>query len=178
MKRKTFLIQILVLLFTFQNIWSVAEAACLHEMPNIPNSILSNPIDLDEKSDSPSQALYSLENYKEIYDYCQKVCFNEKCSHFSNTIVIQIDPPDDLKLKANFETGITPTYLGITFYKSPYLNQLTPPPVTTGLYVDGCLVIEAWLAEHRLKQTFLPENLVKFYFELESPKEFESRQRL
>lgn len=69
MKRKTFLIQILVLLFTFQNIWSVAEAACLHEMPNIPNSILSNPIDLDEKSDSPSQALYSLENYKEIYDY-------------------------------------------------------------------------------------------------------------
>lgn len=62
MKRKTFLIQILVLLFTFQNIWSVAEAACLHEMPNIPNSILSNPIDLDEKSDSPRQALYSLEN--------------------------------------------------------------------------------------------------------------------
>jgi hypothetical protein len=106
----------------------VAEAACLHEMPNIPNSILSNPIDLDEKSDSPRQALYSLENYKEIYDYCQKVCFNEKCSHFSNTIVIQIDPPDDLKLKANFETGITPTYLGITFYKPPYLDQLTPPP--------------------------------------------------
>ena len=128
MKRKTFLIQILVLLFTFQNIWSVAEAACLHEMPNIPNSILSNPIDLDEKSNSPSQALYSLENYKEIYDYCQKVCFNEKCSHFSITIVIQIDPPDDLKLKANFENGITPTYLGLTFYKSPYLNQLTPPP--------------------------------------------------
>ena len=128
MKRKTFLIQILVLLFTFQNICSVAEAACLHEMPNIPNSILSNPIDLDEKSDSPSQALYSLENYKEIYDYCQKVCFNGKCSQFSITIVIQIDPPDDLKLKANFETGITPTYLGITFYKPPYLNQLTPPP--------------------------------------------------
>ena len=128
MKRKTFLIQILVLLFTFQNIWSVAEAACLHEMPNIPNSILSSPIALDEKSDSSSQALYSLENYKEIYDYCQKVCFNEKCSHFSNTIVIQIDPPNDLKLKANFETGISPSYLGITFYKSPYLNQLTPPP--------------------------------------------------
>ncbi|EXB68477.1 hypothetical protein J577_2928 [Acinetobacter sp. 263903-1] len=42
--------------------------------------------------------------------------------------MIQIDPPDDLKLKANFETGITPTYLGITFYKPPYLNQLTPPP--------------------------------------------------
>ena len=95
MKRKTFLIQILVLLFTFQNIWSVAEAACLHEMLNIPNSMLSSPIALDEKSDSPSQALYSLENYKEIYDYCQKVCFNEKCSHFSNTIVIQIEPPDD-----------------------------------------------------------------------------------
>ena len=128
MKRKTFLIQILVLLFTFQNIWSVAEAACLHEMLNIPNSILSNPIDLDEKSDSPSQALYSLENYKEIYDYCQKVCFNEKCSHFSNTIVIQIDPPDVLKLKTHFETVLTPSYLGRTFYKSPYLNQLTPPP--------------------------------------------------
>ena len=127
MKRKTFLIQILVLLFTFQNIWSVAEAACLHEMLNIPNSILSNPIDLDEKSDSPSQALYSLENYKEIYDYCQKVCFNEKCCHFSNTIVIQIDPPDDLKLKTHFETVLTPSYLGRTFYKSPYLNQLTPP---------------------------------------------------
>lgn len=126
MKRKTFLIQILVLLFTFQNIWSVAEA-CLYEMPNIPNSILSNPIDLDEKSDSPSQALYSLENYKEIYDYCQKVCFNEKCCHFSNTIVIQIDPPDDLKLKTHFETVLTPSYLGRTFYKSPYLNQLTPP---------------------------------------------------
>ena len=118
MKRKTFLIQILVLLFTFQNIWSVAEAACLHEMLNIPNSILSNPIDLDEKSDSPSQALYSLENYKEIYDYCQKVCFNEKCCHFSNTIVIQIDPPDDLKLKTHFETVLTPSYLGRTFYKS------------------------------------------------------------
>lgn len=115
MKRKTFLIQILVLLFTFQNIWSVAEAACLHEMLNIPNSILSNPIDLDEKSDSPSQALYSLENYKEIYDYCQKVCFNEKCCHFSNTIVIQIDPPDDLKLKTHFETVLTPSYLGRTF---------------------------------------------------------------
>ena len=128
MKRKTFLIQILVLLFTFQNIWSVAEAACLHEMPNIPNSILSNPIDLDEKSDSPSQALYSLENYKEIYDYCQKLCFNEKCCHFSNTIVIQIDPPDDLKLKTHFETVLTPSYLGRTFYKSPDLNQLTPPP--------------------------------------------------
>lgn len=128
MKRKTFLIQILVLLFTFQNIWSVAEAACLHEMLNIPNSILSNPIDLDEKSDSPSQALYSLENYKEIYDYCQKLCFNEKCSHFSITIVIQIDPPDDLKLKTHFETVLTPSYLGRTFYKSPYLNQLTPPP--------------------------------------------------
>lgn len=128
MKRKTFLIQILVLLFTFQNIWSVAEAACLHEMLNIPNSILSNPIDLDEKSDSPSQALYSLENYKEIYDYCQKLCFNEKCCHFSNTIVIQIDPPDDLKLKTHFETVLTPSYLGRTFYKSPYLNQLTPPP--------------------------------------------------
>lgn len=128
MKRKTFLIQILVLLFTFQNIWSVAEAACLHEMLNIPNSILSNPIDLDEKSDSPSQALYSLENYKEIYDYCQKVCFNEKCCHFSNTIVIQIDPPDDLKLKTHFETVLTPSYLGRTFYKSPDLNQLTPPP--------------------------------------------------
>ena len=128
MKRKTFLIQILVLLFTFQNIWSVAEAACLHEMPNIPNSILSNPIDLDEKSNSPSQALYSLENYKEIYDYCQKVCFNEKCSHFSITIVIQIDPLDDLKLKTHFETVLTPSYLGRTFYKSPYLNQLTPPP--------------------------------------------------
>ena len=128
MKRKTFLIQILVLLFTFQNIWSVAEAACLHEMLNIPNSILSNPIDLDEKSDSPSQALYSLENYKEIYDYCQKVCFNEKCCHFSNTIVIQIDPPDVLKLKTHFETVLTPSYLGRTFYKSPYLNQLTPPP--------------------------------------------------
>ena len=128
MKRKTFLIQILVLLFTFQNIWSVAEAACLHEMTNIPNSILSNPIDLDEKSDSPSQALYSLENYKEIYDYCQKIYFNEKCCHFSNTIVIQIDPPDDLKLKTHFETVLTPSYLGRTFYKSPYLNQLTPPP--------------------------------------------------
>ncbi|GAA5562268.1 hypothetical protein IC789_20595 (plasmid) [Acinetobacter seifertii] len=128
MKRKTFLIQILVLLFTFQNIWSVAEAACLHEMLNIPNSILSNPIDLDEKSDSPSQALYSLENYKEIYDYCQKICFNEKCCHFSNTIVIQIDPPDVLKLKTHFETVLTPSYLGRTFYKSPYLNQLTPPP--------------------------------------------------
>jgi len=128
MKRKTFLIQILVLLFTFQNIWSVAEAACLHEMLNIPNSMLSSPIALDEKSDSPSQALYSLENYKEIYDYCQKVCFNEKCSHFSNTIVIQIDPPDDLKLKTHFETVLTPSYLGRTFYKSPYLNQLTPPP--------------------------------------------------
>ncbi|WP_151731355.1 hypothetical protein [Acinetobacter seifertii] len=128
MKRKTFLIQILVLLFTFQNIWSVAEAACLHEMLNIPNSILSNPIDLDEKSDSPSQALYSLENYKEIYDYCQKICFNEKCCHFSNTIVIQIDPPDVLKLKSHFETVLTPSYLGRTFYKSPYLNQLTPPP--------------------------------------------------
>ena len=128
MKRKTFLIQILVLLFTFQNIWSVAEAACLHEMLNIPNSILSNPIDLDEKSDSPSQALYSLENYKEIYDYCQKLCFNEKCCHFSNTIVIQIDPPDVLKLKTHFETVLTPSYLGRTFYKSPYLNQLTPPP--------------------------------------------------
>lgn len=128
MKRKTFLIQILVLLFTFQNIWSVAEAACLHEMLNIPNSILSNPIDLDEKSDSPSQALYSLENYKEIYDYCQKICFNEKCFHFSNTIVIQIDPPDVLKLKTHFETVLTPSYLGRTFYKSPYLNQLTPPP--------------------------------------------------
>ncbi|WP_422505410.1 hypothetical protein, partial [Acinetobacter sp. JADD-285] len=124
----TFLIQILVLLFTFQNIWSVAEAACLHEMLNIPNSILSNPIDLDEKSDSPSQALYSLENYKEIYDYCQKICFNEKCCHFSNTIVIQIDPPDVLKLKTHFETVLTPSYLGRTFYKSPYLNQLTPPP--------------------------------------------------
>ena len=128
MKRKTFLIQILVLLFTFQNIWSVAEAACLHEMPNIPNSILSNPIDLDEKSDSPRQALYSLENYKEIYDYCQKVCFNGKCSQFSITIVIQIDPPDDLKLKTHFETVLTPSYLGRTFYKSPYLDQLTPPP--------------------------------------------------
>ena len=128
MKRKTFLIQILVLLFTFQNIWSVAEAACLHEMLNIPNSILSNPIDLDEKSDSPRQALYSLENYKEIYDYCQKICFNEKCCHFSNTIVIQIDPPDVLKLKTHFETVLTPSYLGRTFYKSPYLNQLTPPP--------------------------------------------------
>ena len=128
MKRKTFLIQILVLLFTFQNIWSVAEAACLHEMLNIPNSMLSSPIALDEKSDSPSQALYSLENYKEIYDYCQKLCFNEKCSHFSNTIVIQIDPPDNLKLKTHFETVLTPSYLGRTFYKSPYLNQLTPPP--------------------------------------------------
>ena len=128
MKRKTFLIQILVLLFTFQNIWSVAEAACLHEMPNIPNSILSNPIDLDEKSDSPSQALYSLENYKEIYDYCQKVCFNEKCNHFSNTIVLQIHPPDDLLFKTNFQITIIPSYLGITFYKPPYLNQLTPPP--------------------------------------------------
>ena len=105
MKRKTFLIQILVLLFTFQNIWSVAEAACLHEMPNIPNSMLSSPIALDEKSDSPSQALYSLENYKEIYDYCQKVCFNEKCSHFSNTIVIQIEPPDDwYTLNYNYQT--------------------------------------------------------------------------
>ncbi|RSZ23350.1 hypothetical protein [Acinetobacter bereziniae] len=128
MKRKTFLIQILVLLFTFQNIWSVAEAACLHEMLNIPNSMLSSPIALDEKSDSPSQALYSLENYKEIYDYCQKICFNEKCCHFSNTIVIQIDPPDVLKLKTHFETVLTPSYLGRTFYKSPYLNQLTPPP--------------------------------------------------
>ena len=135
MKRKTFLIQILVLLFTFQNIWSVAEAACLHEMLNIPNSILSNPIDLDEKSDSPSQALYSLENYKEIYDYCQKVCFNEKCCHFSNTIVIQIAPPDDLKLKTHFETVLTPSYLGRTFYKSPYLNQLTPPPALPLLLV-------------------------------------------
>ena len=124
MKRKTFLIQILVLLFTFQNIWSVAEAACLHEMTNIPNSILSNPIDLDEKSDSPSQALYSLENYKEIYDYCQKVCFNEKCSHFSNTIVIQIDPPDDLKLKTHFETVLTPSYLGRTFFDIlPHLKE-------------------------------------------------------
>ena len=94
MKRKTFLIQILVLLFTFQNIWSVAEAACLHEMPNIPNSILSNPIDLDEKSDSPSQALYSLENYKEIYDYCQKVCFNEvnyMCSVFAPLLIEEIN---------------------------------------------------------------------------------------
>ena len=136
MKRKTFLIQILVLLFTFQNIWSVAEAACLHEMLNIPNSILSNPIDLDEKSDSPSQALYSLENYKEIYDYCQKVCFNEKCCHFSNTIVIQIDPPDDLKLKTHFETVLTPSYCGRTFYKSPYLNQLTPPPDLALLQIE------------------------------------------
>ncbi|WP_151789927.1 hypothetical protein, partial [Acinetobacter seifertii] len=88
----------------------------------------SNPIDLDEKSDSPSQALYSLETYKEIYDYCKKICFNEKCCHFSNTIVIQIDPPDVLKLKTHFETVLTPSYLGRTFYKSPYLNQLTPPP--------------------------------------------------
>jgi hypothetical protein len=128
MTRKTFLIQLLVLLFTFQNIWSVAEAACLHEMPNIPNSILSNPIALDEKTDHSSQAPYSLENYNEIYDYCQKVCFNEKCSHFSNTIVIQIDPPDDLNFKTHFETDIIPSYLGRTFYKSPYLNQLTPPP--------------------------------------------------
>ena len=128
MKRKTFLIQILVLLFTLQNIWSVAEAACLHEMPNIPNSMLSKPIALDDKIDRSSQAFYSLENYKEIYDYCQKVCFNEKCSHFSITIVIQIDPPDDLKLKTHFETVLTPSYLGRTFYKSPYLNQLTPPP--------------------------------------------------
>ena len=135
MKRKTFLIQILVLLFTFQNIWSVAEAACLHEMPNIPNSILSNPIDLDEKSDSPRQALYSLENYKEIYDYCQKVCFNEKCNHFSNTIVLQIHPPDDVLFKTNFQITIIPSYLGITFYKSPVLNQLTPPPNFSPLLV-------------------------------------------
>lgn len=135
MQRKTFLIQILVLLFTFQNIWSVAEAACLHEMPNIPNSILSSPIALDEKSDSSSQALYSLENYKEIYDYCQKVCFNEKCNHFSNTIVLQIHPPDDLLFKTNFQITIIPSYLGITFYKSPVLNQLTPPPNFSPLLV-------------------------------------------
>jgi len=33
-----------------------------------------------------------------------------------------------LKLKSHFETVLTPSYLGRTFYKSPYLNQLTPPP--------------------------------------------------
>jgi len=135
MKRKTFLIQILVLLFTFQSIWSVAEAACLHEMSNVPNSTLINPSDSTELRNNTKQISDSLENYKEIYDYCQKVCFNEKCNHFSNTIVIQIDSPDDLKLKANFETGINPSYWGITFYKSPYLNQLTPPPNLTLLSV-------------------------------------------
>ena len=135
MTRKIFLIQLFILLFTFQNIWSVAEAACLHEMSNDPNSRLMNPNDSTELSKNTQQISDSLADYNKIYDYCQKVCFNEKCNHFSNTIVLQIHPPDDLLFKTNFQITIIPSYLGITFYLSPVLNQLTPPPNFSPLLV-------------------------------------------
>lgn len=133
MKRKTFLIQIFLLLFTFQSIWNVAEAACLHEMPNVTSflneSSLAQPI---AQSNDNKQ---SLVDDQKIYDYCQKICFNDRCSHLSNHIALELDTQSYYNDKLNFQVDIRHARPWANFYQSPYLPRLAPPPELSPLAV-------------------------------------------
>ena len=133
MKRKTFLIQIFLLLFTFQSIWNVAEAACLHEMPNV-TSFLNDPslVQLNEQRNSNKKSL--LDDQK-IYDYCQKICFNDRCSHLSNHIALELDTQPYDNDKPNFQVDILHARPWENFYQSPYLPLLAPPPELSPLLV-------------------------------------------
>lgn len=141
MKRKVFLIQMLVLLFTLQNIWNVAEAACLHEMPSFQNTRVLNKMSVPSstknlnKFQKINDSKQDFVENKKIYDYCQKVCFNEKCQHFANSVVIQLDTLADNQFKINIRLDIIQPYWEINFYQSPYLNFVTPPPELSPLVV-------------------------------------------
>ncbi len=104
MKSKTFLIQIFLLLFTFQSIWSVAEAACLHEMPNV-TSFLNDPSLAQPNAQSNDNKKNWVDDQK-IYDYCQKICFNDRCSHLSNHIALELDTQSYYNDKPNFQVDI------------------------------------------------------------------------
>ncbi|MEG1489276.1 hypothetical protein [Acinetobacter sp.] len=133
MKKKTFLIQIFLLLFTFQSIWNVAEAACLHEMPNV-TSFLNDP-SLAQPIAQSNDNKQSLVDDQKIYDYCQKICFNDRCSHLSNHIALELDTQSYYNDKPNFQVDIRHARPWANFYQSPYLPRLAPPPELSPLAV-------------------------------------------
>ena len=133
MKKKTFLIQVFLLLFTFQSIWSVAEAACLHEMPNVP-SFLNEPSFAQPNAQSNDNKK-SLVDDQKIYDYCQKICFNDRCSHLSNHIALELDTQSYYNDEPNFQVDILHARPWVNFYQSPYLPRLAPPPEVSPLAV-------------------------------------------
>lgn len=141
MKRNVFLMQMLILLFTLQNIWNVAEAACLHEMPSFQNTRVLNKMSVQSSTENLNKfqdlndSKQLLVESKKISDYCQKVCFNEKCYHFANSVVIQIDPLADQQFKTNIQLDVIQPYWELNFYQSPYLNFVTPPPELSPLVV-------------------------------------------
>ena len=126
MKRKTFLIQIFLLLFTFQSIWNVAEAACLHEMPNVP--LFLNEPSFTQPNAQNNDNKQSLLDDQKIYDFCQKICFNDRCSHLSNHIALELETQSDYNDKPNFQVDIRHALPWVNFYQSPYLPRLAPPP--------------------------------------------------
>lgn len=126
MKRKTFLIQVFLLLFTFQSIWNVAEAACLHEMPNVP-------LFLNEPSFTQPNAQNN-DNKQSLLDD-QKICFNDRCSHLSNHIALELETQSDYNDKPNFQVDIRHALPWVNFYQSPYLPRLAPPPELSPLAV-------------------------------------------
>ena len=133
MKRKTFLIQIFLLLFTFQSIWNVAEAACLHEMPNVP--LFLNEPSFTQPNAQNNDNKQSLLDDQKIYDYCQKICFNDRCSHLSNHIALELDTQSYYNDKPNFQVDIRHARPCANFYQSPYLPRLAPPPELSPLAV-------------------------------------------
>lgn len=122
-----------LLLFTFQSIWNVAEAACLHEMPNV-TSFLNDP-SLVQPNIQRNDNKNSLVDDQKIYDYCQKICFNDRCSHLSNHIALELDTPPYYNDKPNFQVDILQSHPWVNFYQSPYLHLLSPPPELSPLTV-------------------------------------------
>ena len=133
MKRKTFLIQIFLLLFTFQSIWNVAEAACLHEMPNVP--LFLNEPSFTQPNAQNNDTKQSLLDDQKIYDFCQKICFNDRCSHLSNHIALELETQPYYNDKPNFQVDIRHARPWVNFYQSPYLPRLAPPPELSPLAV-------------------------------------------
>lgn len=131
---------ILIGLFTFQSIWSVADAACLHEMPDAVdrNALLDSDatavqqIYPDETSLQSAPSILQSENLK-IRDYCQKVCFNEKCNHFTNHFALDLEQRAQHSLIRSSFVAAQPTFVWSNFYQSPDLTRLSPPPEQTPL---------------------------------------------
>lgn len=131
---------ILIGLFTFQSIWSVADAACLHEIPNVVdrNALLDSdatavqPIYSDQTSPQTSPSVLQSESLK-ISDYCQKVCFNEKCNHFTNHFALDLEQRAHHSLIRSSFVAAQLTFVWSNSYQSPDLTGLSPPPELTPL---------------------------------------------